>query len=302
MPQKGIWGSNPQLSARNGEVAELVEGGGLENRFAAQAVTGVRIPTSPPDTMNIELENINNARDLGGMQAADGQKIKPKRLIRSSALCDASESDINTLVKDYKLSHVVDFRTEAERCEKPHLLDKFIGVKYSFLESFDKIEEVVTRDKESNYMLIKKVDKLTEEAAIDIIEDFYDQLPTVASLQIAYKMFFKILLENKDGAVLWHCSLGKDRAGIAAVLIEHVLGVSKEDIYKDYMLTNENLDQSITKNKNNAFRVFYGVRESFLDAWYQSVEDHYGNVDNYLNKKLGVGKKEIIKLRAMYLE
>ena len=252
--------------------------------------------------MIIELENISNARDLGGMLAADGKKIKPKRLIRSSALHNASDNDISTLQDKYNLAHVVDFRTEDERCEKPHLVDKFNGVDYSFLKSFDKIEEVITRDKKSNYLLIKKVDDLTTEAAIEIIEDFYDQLPTIDSLQIAYKKFFEILLNNTQGSVLWHCSLGKDRAGIASVLIEYALGVSKDDIYKDYMLTKDHLDQNIVKNKNNAFRVFYGVRESFLDAWYKSVENNYGSIDNYLKEKLGVGNKEIETLRAMYLE
>ena len=181
----------------------MVESGGLENRFAAQVVTGVRIPTSPPDIMKIiELENIFNARDLGGMKAAEGKTIKPWRLIRSSALGKASQSDIDTLIKAYHLAHVVDFRSEDERLENPHLTNKFPNVEYHFLCSFDKIQEVVTRDKKSNYLLIKKVDNLTVDSAIDIINDFYDQLPTIASLQKAYKEFFEILLNNKKGAVL----------------------------------------------------------------------------------------------------
>ena len=246
-------------------MAELVEGGSLENCFAPHGVTGVRIPIPPPEAMIITLENISNARDLGGMDAANGKKIKPKMLLRSSALFGASDDDVEKLKNEYNLAHVVDFRTEDERLEKPHEISRFDGVEYSFLNSFNKIQTEVTRDKKSEYLLLKTADKLTEEEAIEIIESFYNQLPHIDSLNDAYKKFFEILINNEQGAVLWHCSLGKDRAGIAAVLIEHVLGVNYLNILTDYLLTNEYLNQNISRSTSNAFRVFYGVRESFLE-------------------------------------
>ena len=252
--------------------------------------------------MIIKLENIKNVRDLGGMSAADGKKIKAKRLIRSSKLWNASEKDIKTIEEKLEVVNVVDFRTETERAEDPHPIDKFPDVKYHFLKSYDSTQEIVTRDKKSNYLLMKNANKLTEEMAVEIIENFYEQMPSAENLQKAYAQFFEVLLNTKKGATLWHCSLGKDRAGIAAVLVEHALGVSDEDIMKDYMLTNKYLEEIKNKDMTNAFRVFYGVRESFLESWYKSVDQNFGGIDKFLKDVLKVDEKKKEKLRKMYLE
>ena len=252
--------------------------------------------------MIIKLENIKNVRDLGGMRAADSKKIKAKRLIRSSKLWDASEKDIKTITEKLNVVNVVDFRTETERAEDPHPIHKFPNIQYHFLKSYDTTQEIVTRDKKSNYLLMKNANKLTEDMAVEIIEDFYKQMPSAENLQKAYAQFFEVLLNTKKGATLWHCSLGKDRAGIAAVLVEHALGVSDEDIMKDYMLTNKYLEEITNKDMTNAFRVFYGVRESFLESWYESVDQKFGGIDKFLKDVLKVDEKKIEKLRKMYLE
>lgn len=75
-----------------------------------------------------------------------------------------------------------------------------------------------------------------------------------------------------------------------------------DDIRADYLLTNEYLSDDIKRSKDNAFRVFYGVRDSFLDSWIGSVNRNYGSIDNYLEKSLNVDAAKIKKLREMYLE
>ena len=73
-------------------------------------------------------------------------------------------------------------------------------------------------------------------------------------------------METKEGSTLWHCSLGKDRAGMAAVIVEKILGVSDEDILADYMETNNHMDPTVDMAKSNAFRAFYGVCEGFIES------------------------------------
>ena len=142
MPQKGIWGSNPQLSARKSS------------------------------TMDIELEKIFNARDLGGMRAADGKLIKPKRLIRSSCLYGASKKDAKTLLKEYSVKNVVDFRYSGEREEKPHPNSLFKDANYYTFPCFETIVNAFTRDKES-LKLLQNQGNFTEEDAVKFIETFY---------------------------------------------------------------------------------------------------------------------------------
>ncbi|MDO5426697.1 MAG: tyrosine-protein phosphatase [Coriobacteriia bacterium] len=222
--------------------------------------------------MNIDLEKIFNARDLGGMKGADGKTIKPKRLIRSSCLHGASKKDAKILVDEFNLKNVVDFRYQKEREEKPHPKRAFKKVKYYSLPSFETIVKAFTRDEES-MKLLNNQGEFTEESAVKFIETFYRWLPTEQSVQDAYTQFLKILLDTKEGSTLWHCSLGKDRAGMAAVIVEKILGVSAEDILADYMETNNHMDPTVDMNKANAFRAFYGTCESFLENWYKSIDE-----------------------------
>ena len=68
---------------------------------------------------HIPLEKLHNTRDLGGLPAADGRRIRPAQLLRSGCLHKASEQDIATLLADYRLEGVVDFRTAVEAAKSP---------------------------------------------------------------------------------------------------------------------------------------------------------------------------------------
>lgn len=52
------------------------------------------------------------------------------------------------------------------------------------------------------------------------------------------KKFLELCRDNKEGSLLFHCKDGKDRTGFMAALILEVLGVKREDIMKDYLMTN----------------------------------------------------------------
>lgn len=252
--------------------------------------------------MNIRLENIFNARDLGGMKGAGGRSIKASRLIRSSCLYGASKNDAKTLIREYNLKNVVDFRYDNERNEKPHPSVDFEDVNYYSFPCFKTITKAFTRDKESIRFIKNHGQDFTEDEAIEFIETFYRWLPTEESVQNAYKKFLNVLLDTKDGSTLWHCSLGKDRAGMATVIVEKILGVSDKDILLDYMETNNHMDPTVDMKKSNAFRAFYGVCESFLENWYKSIDETWGNFDNYLHEGLRFTNENISQMREMYLE
>ena len=205
-------------------------------------------------------------------------------------------------MEKYSLKNVVDFRSISERDEKPHPIKLFNNVSYYSLPSFDTIVNAFTRDKESLKFIQKHTSEFSEDEAIQFIEIFYRWLPTEQSVQDAYTEFLKILLNNKEGSTLWHCSLGKDRAGMASVIVEKILGVSDEDILLDYMETNNHMDPTVDMNKSNAFRVFYGVRKSFLENWYKSIDETWGSFDNYLHEGLDFSDENISQMREMYLE
>lgn len=65
---------------------------------------------------SIGLEEIVNARELGGYVGADGRKVKRGVLLRTGALSEISEADRRRLLEQYHLTDIIDFRTSFE-CE-----------------------------------------------------------------------------------------------------------------------------------------------------------------------------------------
>ena len=72
-----------------------------------------------PIQPSLPLFSLPNARDLGGLFTRDGRRIRPCRLIRSSALCGASPGDLEVLTGSWQVNLVVDFRTPREQQERP---------------------------------------------------------------------------------------------------------------------------------------------------------------------------------------
>jgi protein-tyrosine phosphatase len=131
-----------------------------------------------------------------------------------------------------------------------------------------------------------------------------------------YRDLFDVLLGQPEGeAVLYHCSGGKDRTGVATALVLTALGVSKDEIQSDFMMSNalkdaDNKAQQIAAEVNaaegtnmtsEAVWPSLGVREAYLDEFYKSVEASYGSVEDYLREGLGLTDADIETLRNRYL-
>ena len=108
------------------------------------------------------------------------------------------------------------------------------------------------------------------------------------------------------------CSAGKDRVGTCTALLLHCLGATREQIVADYLLTNEQnkpfLDMvmgkicgTLTQENVELIRGMLSVKESYLNAFWEEIDTHYGNVDNFI-AACGVTQSDIEKLRKNYLE
>lgn len=255
---------------------------------------------------NINLSHTFNTRDLKGMKTTDNYKIKANKLIRSGSLHRLSNEDIEALRK-HDLKVVIDFRSNYEFINRPDV--KMPGVTYlnfpALIESKD-----VNNSKHHDSNLLKLVDK--ETGGKKLLLDTYKELLITNEGINAYKNFFKVVLENEDGAVLWHCSQGKDRAGIAAFLLEYALGVSLSDCIDDYLYTNIAMERKIKeltpivlKKSNNDSSLLVMLEEVFsakmeyLNETLNVINNTYNGLDNFLIKVLNV---DIEKLKNKYLE
>lgn len=101
---------------------------------------------------------------------------------------------------------------------------------------------------------------------------------------------------NTDGAVLYHCSAGKDRTGWMTAVLLTLLGVSREDVNADYMLSNQYLTGPRT-----GIAFVDGVEQSWLDTSFATVERLYGGFDNYVRDGLQLSADDIAQLKDKLL-
>jgi protein-tyrosine phosphatase len=266
----------------------------------------------------IELPGINNARELGGYSCGDSY-IKKGMLIRCGSLVSASPKTFRILSEKYRVQTIIDFRMKAEQysCPDPVINGaKGIGLSVVELEDFPDVgteffEEFVKPDADR-----MKLFELSYQAGV-ITYDIYDMFLLSERGKAAYRKFFEILLETDPdrGAVLWHCTDGKDRTGCAAMLLLSALGADRKTILYDYMLTNEFNREMLDYLKETAqksgmsreklealYFINGGVAESYMLRALEVLDERYGGAVGYLREELSIGDNEINLLRKKYLE
>ncbi len=147
----------------------------------------------------------------------------------------------------------------------------------------------------------------------DLMKRIYVSTMTNEKGQRGFASFFEAVLTTKEGSALWHCSAGKDRTGIAAALLLHVLGASPDDIMEDYLASNRFLESHtqeimdalaahhLADRLDESVRVLNSVRPDFLQAAMDAACSVSGNLDAYLEQVLHVTPEKQETLRARYL-
>jgi protein-tyrosine phosphatase len=129
-----------------------------------------------------------------------------------------------------------------------------------------------------------------------------------------YHDFFDQLLADPDGAVLFHCAHGKDRTGMAAVLLLSALGVDRETCISDFALTNDFMKPAIDTVVGQAKKItedeailngvagLVGVNASYMENVFDEAQAQYGSMLEFIKQGIGLTDDEIQQLRDIYLE
>lgn len=252
----------------------------------------------------IYLSKATNARDLGGTAAADGKKIKRNMLIRSDALFELNEQDRKILCGEHGLKAIIDLRTATECWEKPDA--DIDGVEHLKIPIFPEEIVGISRGK-------KLEDSLTSQMMPDMRENYRLMVRNDAA-RANFATVIRRVMAQEEGAILWHCTAGKDRCGMTSVLIERILGVDMETIRADYIRTNEaatpvaeRFSQFVlaeTGNQAMADRVYeaFIANMEFLDAAFEQMDKLYGGIDGFISDGLGITAEEIAAFRNKVLE
>lgn len=264
-----------------------------------------------PDFGRLSLRGLPNTRDLGGMPTADGRAIAANRLIRSSDLHKATSSDIEVLGTQVGVQRVVDFRTAFERSKAPDPEPFMPFARFYHVPVVS--EQAVGVTREAGLMGDLKLFREYSGTPFEAVAHVYRQALLGEDGIHAYSSLLEILLDADEGATLWHCTEGKDRAGLASVIVEFALGVSPQVIMADYLATNlfvrnwaERMADALGRAHlaklldGDVDAIFY-ANAVYLVSGVSAVVDRYGSFDNYLAQALhfGPGKRE--KLRELYL-
>ena len=186
------------------------------------------------------FEKLHNIRDLGGMRASDGRRIVSGKLVRCGDLSEFSGQDRKAfaLLSDT----VIDFRTDGERREKPDI--KIPGIRYHHIPVLDSLTAGITCEKAADRNVFSRFGAEPDKARRYMC-DMYHSLAESDLAAAGYAQFIRILMKPHERAVVWHCTAGKDRAGIGAAIVEEILGVERNAVVDDYLATNKYLQGDI---------------------------------------------------------
>lgn len=262
---------------------------------------------------SIPLRSVANARELGGYHTADGRTVRSDVLLRTGNLNDITAEDIQTLKEQYRLSDIIDFRMEMEmRGYKDPVIGGVTNSHLDVIDMSDMLSQGIP-DVDINALDIIQLVELCEKMSM-LDDKMYIGFLSTDSGKKAFSQFFRILLAAEpDRAVLWHCTSGKDRTGLAAMLLLSLLGVEESVIMEDYMLTNEynapriegtkkylkarGCDDALTEK---AALVFDAVDRRFMENAIKFLKEKYGSVLGYISSELDISDEDIGLLKEKY--
>jgi len=241
----------------------------------------------------VHMQGAMNFRDVGGYRTNDGKQVKWGKVYRSADVSKLTESDLDTL-KVRHIHTVVDFRGVKESAAAPdHILP---GTDYTLCpagsDSLPNMKDMAQRMKQDSFLV-----------------GFYSNTQHFAK---RYRpLFQKLVALPENEALMYHCTGGRDRTGMATALFLYILGVPKETIEADFVASNvylkpmntvmyETIKKQYPEVDLEAFKKGMALRPELIRAMFSSIERQYGSVETFFDKELGIGAKEIAILRKKY--
>jgi protein-tyrosine phosphatase len=241
-----------------------------------------------------------NLRDFGGYPTSDGRRVRCGVLYRSGMLAGLTDEGQRAL-RALDIGLICDLRRDEERIADP-----------TPFPAHDPRQVVIAIDPDSAVAL-REAMQFEGLPLADRIRYMVEINRELARAHAAdYRRVFEALEASGDGGFLLHCAAGKDRTGFGAAVIQLALGVPRDLVVEDYLLTNQTMDfegfvmprlrSSYADVDIELARALSGVRVEYIEAALDEIDSSFGSVETYLHDALGLDAKRRQALQDRLLE
>jgi len=252
----------------------------------------------------IRLAGATNFRSLGGLPAAGGRRIRPHALMRADRLSGLNADDWGALGRA-GLTTICDLRSEEERGEHPNNPPPHLGVR--------ELRFGIRNDLRADPALARLIaSDPTARGSERVMIEIYRRLPGYMGSTLS--AIVDRLLEG-GAPLLVHCSAGKDRTGFVIAMLLRALDVPEPVIRADYLASRywpgaeshrasleERLRPVVAPEElRAAVDAVLDVRDVYLDAALQALEDEFGSIGRYLEAAAGLSSHRVERLRDKLL-
>src|SRR3984893_6512376 len=253
----------------------------------------------------LPLEGAKNFRDLGGYRTSNGHHVRWGLVYRSNHLVNLTVRDSEYL-NGLGISLVCDFRSDGERARAP---DHWTGDAPEFFSVPIGSNLITPPTADDLKRRVATINSETKESvrAYDYAIEYAGQ-------------YAKILrrIAAGDLPTVEHCTAGKDRTGVFSAILLTALGVPRETVIQDYMLSNQYLLAAESIDRTSAdlqlafglaetpdistVRTIMTARPETLEATLDKIDKTYGSFDNYLRDALKLSDSDLAMIRQRLLE
>ncbi|WBV60928.1 tyrosine-protein phosphatase [Chryseobacterium camelliae] len=266
----------------------------------AVATLGISVHAQIKDSARrvVKMEGAYNFRDTGGYKTSDGKEVTLGKVFRSDAIDKLSDKDLKTF-KDKKIVTVVDFRgvEEAKKAQDRLPANTTYILCPAGSNNLPTAQDMAKFLKDKNFLF-----DMYGEGGLPYFGERYRTL------------FVQLLTLKPDEALLFHCTGGRDRTGMASALFLNILGVPQDVIESDYVASNFYLAKNPTmQGMYSGLSKMSGLtqaeikqqmelRPELIRNFFAAINKKYGSVENFFQVEMGMGQREIAVLKQKYLK
>lgn len=228
-----------------------------DNKTHTSEVSQFTTDTQAP--RNLMVNGVQNIRDIGGWNTSDGKKVKQGLLFRS-----------------FRLSHYENqtFYTDIDKTGIDTMTNK-LGIRSEIeLRNFGEIPAEYT-----DSVLGKNIAYIRTPMNYD--NDY------LSGNKESIKNIFSKLADESNYPIVYHCAAGADRTAAVTYLINGLLGVNKEDLFRDYLITNFSYQGSY-----RSLSRITGLYVKTLDE-YEHGKTLSEKIYNYLSEEVGIPTSDL---------